>query len=168
MDLGEPPLRARHLMAPDVIAVAPGASLLDVHRLFVEEEIHGAPVVGEDGVVHGVLSTLDLLRAVHGAFDPGAAAKMFARMPEEFRDRMEALTAADAMSREIVMVGPDATAEEVAHVMLARRIHRVLVGEDRMIAGVLTSFDLLRAVSHGYPSTPGTSDAPYLAYQLER
>jgi CBS domain-containing protein len=50
------------------------------------------------------------------------------------------------MSREVVSVGPDMPIEEVAQIMLAQRIHRVLVIGDGALVGVLTTFDALRAV----------------------
>ena len=52
-------------MQRDVLSVSPATSLLDVHRLFLAEEIHGAPVIDEDDrSLRGVISTQDLLRAV--------------------------------------------------------------------------------------------------------
>ena len=157
--------RARDVMERDVITVTPETRLLDVHRLFVEEEIHGAPVVGADELVHGVVSTLDLLRVVRDELEPGAGATVatyfreelpysgpdWIRMPEDFQDRMQELTAADAMTRELVTVGPDASLDEVARVMLEHRVHRVLVIDAGGLAGVISTFDLIRALV----TTPG-------------
>jgi CBS domain-containing protein len=154
------PRRARDLMERDVITVSPETPILDVHRLFVEEEIHGAPVVGDDGIVRGVISALDLLRIVRDELEPGAGATAttyfrdqlpysgpdWQSMPEDFQDRIRHVTAADAMTRELVMVEPDMTADEIAQTMRAHHIHRVLVCEDRVLQGVVTTFDLLRTV----------------------
>lgn len=76
-------------------------------------------------------------------------------MPEDFQDRMQALTAEDAMTREIVMVGPDATVDELARTMLEHHVHRLLVGEDRELRGVVTTFDLLRVLARGDVPYPG-------------
>ncbi len=152
---------AGDLMQRDIIAVTPDTPILDVHRLFVEEEIHGAPVVDDDGIVYGVISTLDLLRVVRDELEPGAASTTttyfrdelpysgpdWQRMPEDFQDRMQALTARDAMTKELVMVSPDASFPEIARTMLKHHVHRVLVGKDRMLEGVITSFDLLRVIA---------------------
>jgi CBS domain-containing protein len=161
MESDEPILRARDLMEHDVVTVTPETRLLDVHRLFVEEEIHGAPVVGEDTIVRGVVSTLDLLRVVREELEPGAGATVptyfrdelpysgpdWLRMPEDFQDRMQELTAADAMTREIVAVGPNATVEDVARMMLDHRVHRVLVLEAGALLGMISAFDLSRALT---------------------
>jgi CBS domain-containing protein len=119
---------ARDFMQTDVLIVSPETPLVDIHRMFVEEEIHGAPVVDDDGKVCGVITSLDLLR-------PGA-------------DEIDAgrLTAADIMTREIVAVSPEMPIAEVAETMREQHIHRVLVIEDRELLGVLTTFDLLRAL----------------------
>lgn len=119
---------ARDFMQTDVLIVSPETPLVDIHRMFVEEEIHGAPVVDDDGKVCGVITSLDLLR-------PGA--------DEIDADR---LTAADIMTREIVAVSPELPIAEVAETMREQHIHRVLVIEDRELLGVLTTFDLLRAL----------------------
>ena len=124
-------------MQRDLIALSPDTPILDAHRLFVEEEIHGAPVIGEDDRVHGVVSTLDLLRIVRDALEPGAGGAAFD----------DTLTVSEAMTRDVIMVEPDTALAEVARVMLGQRIHRVLVGKDRVVEGMVTTFDLLRALS---------------------
>jgi len=133
----DPTLRARDLMQRDLITVTPETPILDVHRLFVEEEIHGAPVVGDDGVVLGVISALDLARVVRDALEPGSGGAA----------GLDDVTAADAMTKELVIVTPDTPIDELARTMLQQRVHRVLVGRDRMIDGVVTTFDLVRALA---------------------
>jgi CBS domain-containing protein len=162
------PIRARDLMSGDVITVAPSTPILDVHRLFVEEEIHGAPVVDENGVVVGVVSALDLLRVVRDEIDAGSGASTttyfrdelpyagldWLNMPEDFAERMQMLTAEDAMTRELVMVGLDDTADEIARTMLEHHVHRVLVGDRETLSGVITTFDLLRVLSRAQAPYP--------------
>ncbi len=132
-------LRARDLMQTDILTVDPDTALVDIHRLFAEEEIHGAPVVDEDFRVCGVVSALDLLRVVGERYD-------------DFEDRMRDITAADVMTGAIVSVAPDATAAEIARVMRAQRVHRVLVVEGKDLLGVITTFDLLAALEVQEPS----------------
>jgi len=161
MEADKPLLRARDLMERDIISVTPDTTILDVHRMFVEEEIHGAPVIDEQEHVLGVITTLDLLRATRDELapttssyfqeDPPAANGEWRLISEELEDRMSEVRARDAMTREIVMVDPDLPIDQVAKVMLTQHIHRVLVGKAGALQGVLTSFDMLRAAS----ATPG-------------
>lgn len=120
-------LCARDLMQTDVLTVYAESPLADVHRMFVTEGIHGAPVVDDQDAVCGVITSLDLLR-------PGAE--------DLDEDRM---TASDIMTREIVAVPPSMPVGDVARLMREQHVHRVLVIEDHELLGVLTTFDLLRA-----------------------
>ena len=135
------PLRARDLMETDLLTVAPETPVIDVHRLFVEDEIHGAPVVDDDFRVVGVVSALDLLRTVQEHYD-------------DFEVKMRDVTAEDAMTGAVVSVPPEATAAEVARLMRAQRIHRVLVIDGRELLGVITTFDLLAALEATEPAPP--------------
>lgn len=121
---------ARNFMQTDVVTLTPTTLLSSVHRLFMEEEIHGAPVVDDDGAVVGVVSTLDLSRAMAEDVEADAASDV---------------TAADVMTREIVAVAPETPVSEIANVMLKQHIHRVLVVKDGELVGMITTFDLLRA-----------------------
>ena len=56
-------LTARDIMETQVITLSPSDPLFKVEQLFYEEEIHGAPVIGDDGRLVGMISSLDLLRA---------------------------------------------------------------------------------------------------------
>jgi CBS domain-containing protein len=145
-------LYARDVMVRELITVSPETPILDIHRLFVEEEIHGAPVVGDDGIVCGVVSTIDLLRVVRDELDSSRS-----------EDRVESLTAEQAMTTELVMVRPDTPIEEVARKMLEHRVHRVLVtGEDRQLVGVISAFDLVRVIAN----TPAPSQVRRTGFSL--
>jgi CBS domain-containing protein len=121
-------------MQTGLITVTPETPLSDVQRMFVEEEIHGAPVVDDNGVVRGVVSSLDLLRDGDEDDDRGNKGE---------------LTALDAMTKELVSVTPDTPITEIAQKMRLQHIHRVLVIENEELVGVVTSFDLLRALAPG-------------------
>lgn len=158
--LDEPVVRASDLMERNLVTVAPDTPLLDLHRLLVDRELHGAPVVGDDRTVQGVVSTLDLLRIVRDELERDACVATtyyrdelpyegpdWLRMPDNVRGRMHGLTASDAMSREIVMVRPRASIDEIVQTLSAHRAHRVLVGDNRVLQGVITVFDLLPLLS---------------------
>lgn len=140
MESDEPVVRARDLMGGRLISVTPDTPLAEVHRLFTEEEIHGVPVVTEDGAVLGVVSSLDLLRLWW--------------MPGDDEEELQELTAADAMSPDLVTVGPFATVDEIAHAMLANRVHRVLVCQDGHLQGLVSTFDLVRVLTRGPVTEP--------------
>lgn len=155
------PVYACDVMQRDVKIVRPATSLLDLHQLLVSEEIHGVPVLRADGYVDGVISALDVLRVIRDELQPGAQvctttyfrdetpydAPDWTTLPDFFADRMRVLTAADVMTRDVIMVAAAAPVEDVASTMLSHHVHRVLVGDRRALAGVITTFDLLPVMS---------------------
>ena len=146
------------LMDGRVVTVSSTASLLDVQRLFVAEGISGAPVVGEAEELLGVITNTDLLRAANETHESaGSDSEYFrdllpysspdwAQGPEDFQDRLSALTVADAMTDSIVSVPPTTSAADVAETLLKHRIHRLFVVEDGTLQGVVSAFDLLRLI----------------------
>lgn len=154
-------LSALDIMQKDILTLAPETPLIQAHRLFVEEEIHGAPVVEEDGSLSGVVSTLDLLRAVEEEHERGSSAPSYFRetlefsspgwppLSEDFQDRLSELTVRDVMNAEIVSVPPRATVQQVAHAMRTHRVHRVLVLDGGKLLGLISTFDLVRLLEAG-------------------
>jgi predicted transcriptional regulator len=145
-------------MQEDLVTVSPDLPLLDVHQLFVADEIHGAPVIADDGEVVGVISSADLLRAVadeHSSAGVGAnylrdlvefSSPDWVAMPADFQDRLREIRVEDVMTREIVQVAPDAGLHEVARMLCDNRVHRVLVIEDARLFGIITTFDVVSVV----------------------
>lgn len=156
-------MKARDLMQRDVVTIDAAASLLDAHRLFVEEEISGAPVVDEDGHVVGVVSARDLLRAVEEERDTALVQTNYFRdseefsgpdwqgSPEDFQDRLASRTVAEAMSPGVISVAPDASVAEVARTLREHRVHRVLVVTDEALVGLLSAFDLIALLEKDPP-----------------
>jgi CBS domain-containing protein len=155
-------LCARDFMQKDVLTLSPETPLLGAHRFFVEEEIHGAPVVEDDGKVIGVVSTLDLLRAVEEEHERGSSAPSYfrdtlefsspswPRVSEDFQDRLNELTVRDIMNPELVAVSADASAPEVARAFTNNRVHRVLVLDGGKLLGLISTFDLVGLIESGF------------------
>jgi CBS domain-containing protein len=153
---------AGDLMERHVISVGADTPLLDVHRLFVEEEIHGAPVVDDEGGLVGVISVSDLLRAVEeeeetlrpepNNFEEMASASggdYFSApgdLQEDVRDRLTELRAGDVMTRDVLTVSTRALVPEVARVLRENGVHRVFVVDEGVLLGVLSAFDLIRVL----------------------
>jgi CBS domain-containing protein len=58
-------------------------------------------------------------------------------------------TVGEAMSRVVRKVRPDESVQVAARRMVADRIHRLVVLENGRLAGVISSFDIMRAVAEG-------------------
>lgn len=130
--------RASDLVQVNPLTIPVEMPFLEVLHLFVEAHIGGAPVVDAAGLVCGVITTADLLRVVDQAHDEDID-------PLE-PAALETLRAGDVASPEQIWISPDTEVAEVARVMREHGVHRVLVGSDGRLVGVLGAFDLLVAV----------------------
>lgn len=143
-------LRARDLMATEVVTVAPDTPVLAVASLLAERHISAVPVVGTDGALQGLVSEADLIRRIASEAEerPGWFASLFANrfaQAERFA-KAHGLTAADIMTRDLHTVGPDAPVEEVASLLEQKRIRRAPVVEGGRLVGLVSRADLLRAL----------------------
>lgn len=149
---------AREIMEKHVISVSPETSLLDVHRLFVEEEISGAPVVDGQGNLVGVVSQSDLLRAVDEERDTAIVEADYFRelLPysvpdwaassEDFQNRLGERRVEEVMTHGLICVSPEAGAPEIARTLRENHVHRVFVVEDQRLLGVVSAFDVLKVI----------------------
>ncbi len=133
---------ARELMRTNLLTVPAEASLLEVQHLLVVAQVSGVPVVDDSGAVVGVISATDVLGAMELVFDEDEDEDE----PDVLQERLQAVTARDIASPEVVWVAADASVSQVASVMRREGIHRVLVGTRDHLEGILTTYDLLGAV----------------------
>jgi len=146
---------ARDIMQTRVVTVSPDAPLRAVQSVFVEEGIHGAPVVDEEGTVLGVVTSMDLLRAASEEVDASPAEPTYFRYdldlhgfdwdraPADLRERLPDSVAADVMTSEILAVAPETPVSGIARILRENAVHRVLVVEDGELCGIVSAMDLI-------------------------
>jgi CBS domain-containing protein len=161
---------AASLMRRDVIRLAPDDPIESALKTFEEERIGGAPVVGPSGELLGVLTLSDVLRAEHvagdrvtterGGFEMGEPAGEERAdeldpdevyfVKEDYSPRLLGRElVADWMTREVLSIRPDASLREACAAMVGHRVHRMFVTESGRLLGIVTSFDVVRAVADG-------------------
>lgn len=156
-------MKARDLMTPDVVTVAPNTPVMGVARLLAERHISGVPVTDSDRKILGVVSEGDLIKQVSGRHDesPGFFKSLFAdpaRMAEQYV-KSHGRTAADIMTPNPLSVTEETPAGEIAEMLDKQHIRRVFVTRDGRLVGVVSRADLLRAlVSPPQAGAGDTSD----------
>lgn len=149
---------AKDLMRTDVVVVSYAAPLSDVEQKLSDNRISGAPVVDEAGHIIGIISLKDLVdryandpesrpRRGGGFFHLSSAElddgdwNSF-EVPAEAED-----TAQDVMTAEIYSVDVGAGLRDIARTMHEHRIHRVLVKENERYVGLISTLEILAALS---------------------
>lgn len=143
------------IMTTEVVSVRPDTTVEDTLTLLSRHNISGVPVVDDDGRLVGLLDDSDLLVGEARLHGPTTVELLGAWIPipgerrryEEEVRRALAATAGEAMDPDPVSVGPQATVEDVATLIVHRDVSRVpVVDDDNRLLGVVTRGDLVGAM----------------------
>lgn len=175
-------LTVRDVMVRNVVTVRADAPVSDLIRLLDFEQISGAPVLDERGRLIGVVSMRDVLRlAAHADeiaagdtsapyrlprsedelltwfVDPDARAMVDVDVNAAARSMFDEFTVRDIMTTATFTVHAGATLPELARFLARGRIHRSLVLEQERLVGIVTTFDLVRAIAADFAPEPPLS-----------
>lgn len=112
------------LMTGDLVTASGGDRVDDVRELILGSSLHAVPIVDERGNAVGIVTLADLERAQHGYQEVVAI-----------------------MTPTVVSLDMYASVSEAAALMRAEHVHHVIVSEGHQTVGMLSSFDLLKALT---------------------
>lgn len=139
------PIKARDIMTSKVIAINRDTSLKDIATMLISNRITGVPVVDEQSRVIGIVAESDLLYDKEAVFSHSAYCDHWKDCVERFW-RSADVRAEEVMSERVIAVGEDAHVEEIATLMIERKIKRVPVLREGKLIGIVSRADLLRAL----------------------
>jgi CBS domain-containing protein len=128
-------------MTTDIAVVHEDTPLRDVASLLTVRGISGAPVLGADGRIVGVVSESDLIRVA------GGSERRRARFGP--RRRFARRTAGAEMTSPAIVIRSDSTVAAAAAVMLDRGVNRLPVVDGVRLVGIVTRADLVGAFTRG-------------------
>lgn len=137
----EHPHCARDIMHGGVVTVTLDTTVEELVELLTEKEISGVPVLSPQGQTVGVVSLTDVAAYVGQSWvrNQGAGPS-----PE---GQVARTLVSEIMSPFVYFVEENASLEHLAEVMLEHHIHRVLVLQDEQTVGIVSSLDLIRALT---------------------
>jgi CBS domain-containing protein len=119
---GDTALRARDIMAREIVTVGSDMLVEDAAKLLAYHNISGMPVEDPDGKVVGIVSEADVIGHIGSIVS-------------------------DVMTEDVISVGEDATVEEIATLLNAHRIKRVPVMSNGSLRGMVSRSDIVRAIA---------------------
>ena len=125
-------MNAESIMQPHVITSHELASLREIATHMVIGRISGFPIVDDSGTVVGIVTELDIIRALQSGMD------------------LDNSCAADVMTRELIWVEAEAPVESVMQVLTDQRIIRVPVLSGGELVGIVSRGDVLRATLNAH------------------
>ncbi len=152
-------LCAEDIMTADVLMAYEGWSVKRLSEFFMNNKISGAPVIASDHSLVGVVTFSDivsfesksnkekgeLLEEVYAEYvgqhyDESTISQMAAKADEN-------CTVNQIMTPEVVQVEAKANLQEVAYIMLQHGIRRVFVSKLGIVAGVIRTSNILKAIA---------------------
>ena len=121
-ELGSQTVTVREIMTERVVTTTPDRSVDEVARVLREHGFSGMPVVSADGALVGMVSAYDIISK-------------------------RGQTVGEIMSRGVISVGEEASADQVASLMGLHGIRRVPVVREGQLVGIVSRSDLLRLFS---------------------
>ena len=119
--------KAKDIMTTSVVTVGVDDNVDRAISLMVQHRISGLPVLDEDGRPVGIVSEFDLLELVCEGLSDDSKVR-------------------DFMSADLFGVCEDDSWVAVADVFRAKRVRRLPVLRDGVLAGIISRHDLMRAI----------------------
>lgn len=143
-------MKVADIMTRRLITVRPETSVADAVHLMLQDEISGLPVVDRNGRLVGIVTEGDFQRRVELGTErnrrPWLAMLIDPNRLAEDYVHSHARKVGEAMTCEVVTIGPDATLDEVVATMERHRVKRLPVTQDGRLVGIVSRADLLRAL----------------------
>jgi len=120
-------MKVRDIMVSDVKTIDKESTIQEAADLMSQNSI-GSLIVVEDSRVIGIITERDILNKM--VAESKNASKTFVK---------------DIMTREVIMIRPDADIEDAVDVMMEKRIKKLPVVEGNALVGIITSMDVCTA-----------------------
>jgi CBS domain-containing protein len=136
-------------MTTKVVSVSPDNSVRHAAEIMLINHVSGLPVIDESGLLLGVISEGDLIRRTELGNEAIVALIGAVASAEERSSayvRRSSWRVGDAMSRNPIVVGEDASLAHVSRLMQDHGIKRIPVTRNGELVGIVSRADLLKAV----------------------
>jgi CBS domain-containing protein len=119
-------MSAYDVMSVNIVAAKENATAIEIATRIVLGAFNGVPIIDNDGKVIGIVTTIDLLKAI--SEDKG----------------LDNMSAKEIMTSNPAVINQDATVDEIIDILYRKRIDMLpVVEEDGRIIGVVSRQDIL-------------------------
>lgn len=156
-------LTAADVMISDVITIRATTTIEEVAELFQIQNINGAPVVDDDGLLIGIVTEDDLVVGGMGLSDeelsgleddqdvaePAAVSGSETVSVKEDEVISDVRQVGEIMTPRPIAVAEDTPVEELCNLMWNLKIHRIPIVSHGRVRGIVSTIDICRLVAEG-------------------
>ena len=147
---------AKDIMTHDVITVSPDTDITQATRILLENRINGLPVVDAKRRLVGIVCQSDMiaqqkripLPSLFTLLD-GYITLTSAKQFEKEVQKIAATRVEQAMTPKPVTVSPDTPLEDIASLMVGKKLHTLPVVDQGKLVGIIGKEDMLRTLMSG-------------------
>lgn len=146
-------LQAKDIMTRNVRTVHPETTVAELANVLTTNNIGGAPVVGNEGQLLGVVTENDLIDQKKKVHIPTVVTILDSVIYLESPDKMEkeikkmaGATVGDIYSTEPITVDEDTSLEEIATIMAEKSVHTLPVMRNDTLVGIIGKQDIIRTL----------------------
>lgn len=146
-------LRAQDIMTKELITVSPDTEITRAAEILLDHHINGLPVVDAQGRLQGIICQSDLVSQQKKLPLPSVFTLLDSFIPlnsqkhmQKVINKMVATTVAQAMTPNPVTVAPETGLEEIASLMVDKKLHTIPVVEQERLVGIIGKEDILRTL----------------------
>jgi len=156
-------MKASDVMSTQVITIAPEATVTEAIDRMLANRISGLPVVNAAGTLVGIVTEGDFLRRAETGTERKRPRWLeFFLGPNSLATdyiRTHGRMVAEVMTTEPVTVTEDTPLDQVVELMERKRIKRVPVMRGRMLVGIVSSANMLRALASMHRDMPAGNES---------
>jgi len=141
------------IMTRDVITVTPDTDITQATKILLENRINGLPVVDKNKRLVGIVCQSDMIAQQQRIPLPslftlldGYITLTSAKHFEKEVQKIAATQVAQAMTADPVTVKPDTSLEEIAQLMVGKKLHTLPVVDNGELVGIVGKEDMLRTL----------------------
>src|SRR6516164_7912974 len=156
-------MKAADVMVSNVMTVGVNASIGEVAAILLNNNISGAPVVGEKGELVGIVSEGDLIRrpeigtTKRHSWWLELISNKWASATEYIKSHSRKV--ADVMTRDLITAKPDTPLGDIAGLLERNQIKRVPIVEGGKLVGIVSRANILQALSSATRKLPSLMTA---------
>jgi len=169
---------AKDLMSEKVVCVHPDTPIHTLIKILIKNHINGAPVVNKDGKLVGVVSKTDIVEYDEKTSKkrvPSSKKSFYSDTNGKLKKALAKISKAksfgkavvqDIMTSHVITAQADDTIDRLAKIMHDKKIHRIIIQDKEQVIGVVSTLDILNAVSTmGYGSSSFVTEEAILDLQ---
>jgi CBS-domain-containing membrane protein len=133
-------MRVLDVMTMDVLTTTPETSLKEAARVMVKAGVSGLPVIDDSGSLVGIITEADFLEREADL----PQRRLLSAVVQDRGPLVEAETVGEVMSRDPVVIFPEASVTEAARVMAHHHVKRLpVVGAVGELVGIISRADVV-------------------------